>query len=228
MATIGQQLTSPESGWKRFDINPTQTEFSTYGNWTYIGNDTYSSYNKTRAFGQSPNGYRFNFVGSKLRIIAGTYSSRSKNIKVYIDGELRGTYSGNGTERYQILLYEISGLLYREHYVDISCSEAYSDYDAIDIDENGELKPYNDKFFKFLIKQNNQYYTIKSEFYPVGQDTLTKEIVDKYGSDSLTNFTNTFSTNSMLMTNGGVLGTGQQFSVDLNSEMLSLNNAIIE
>ncbi|MGY0372461.1 hypothetical protein [Clostridium sp. JNZ J1-5] len=81
---------------------------------------------------------------------------------------------------------------------------------------------------KYLIKQNNQYYTTKSEFYPIEQDTLTKEMIDKYGSDSLTNFTNTFSTNSALMTNGGVLGAGQQFSVDLNTEMLSLNNAIIE
>ncbi|HID0767959.1 TPA: hypothetical protein ACXDAZ_002488 [Clostridium botulinum] len=188
MATIGQQLLQPESGWRRYDINPLQTEFKTYGNWNYL---TDKGYNSTRAYGQAICGYKFNFVGDKLRIIAGTYGTRSSKIKVYIDGILVDTYSGNNIEKYCILLYEKTSLVFKEHYVKIECSDAYADYDAIDINENGELKPYNENPiipYKYLLKQNSNYYSIDNNYIDLGtinNDEELDNLINEYGYDDL-------------------------------------------
>lgn len=226
MAIVGQQLTLPEIGWKRYDDSDLNISYlnHTTGTGTSYWNNSCTMINS--------GGYaRFNFTGDKLRIIS--YMSFSQSIlSLYIDGIYIGdfnAYVGSGNA-IKILAFDIQNLENREHYVELKYNgtKTMITLDAIDIGEDSVLKPYNFSLPKYLIKQNNQYYTIKSEFYPIGQDTLTKEMVDKYGSDSLTNFTNTFSTNSRLMTNGGVLGAGQQFSVDLNGEMLSLNDVSIE
>lgn len=81
---------------------------------------------------------------------------------------------------------------------------------------------------KYFIKQNNQYYGIKYGFYNIKHDNLTTKIVNTYGSDTLDDIMKTYNTNSIVMTNNGILGNGQHFSSDLNDNILSLTNIITE
>ncbi|HEX2945404.1 MAG TPA: hypothetical protein VHT96_05575, partial [Clostridia bacterium] len=88
-ATVGQQLTSPEEGWRRYDNKDTKINY--IGNW----NKTFSSDSRFYCDGEywgldSTASFNFLFYGSKLRFIA--YSdaagSRSTNIEITIDGNI--------------------------------------------------------------------------------------------------------------------------------------------
>lgn len=174
MANIGDILISPESGWKRYsyedDVNmitfiPIISEWAkaTYG-WNIV-----STTNPI---------IEFNFTGTKFRYLVYTYTNRC-NINIYIDDILIGenvncTYI-NGTtmdNSKQTLVFEKIDLTDKEHFVKIvpynTSSSVYMFFNAIDIDENGELKTYNPNLNKYLIKQNSQYYSIKPEFYKNG------------------------------------------------------------
>ncbi len=76
MATIGEQLLQPESGWIRYD--------DTDKNISYIGNgwktDHDSHYSNTVG-----DKICFNFVGSKIRILVFTNNSHSKDVKIKIN-----------------------------------------------------------------------------------------------------------------------------------------------
>ena len=146
MATIGQVLTAPESGWKRYDADKSQYvsfdgDFRRYG--TVSG-----SYGSNVLFGSGSSKIYFNFVGTKLRLIDWVNIGRSNSVLIIIDGIERGTYdSSSSTQKWQVLDYEITGLENKEHSVQImadsSGSELVYTFDAIDIDESGELKPYS-------------------------------------------------------------------------------------
>lgn len=88
MATIGQQLLQPESGWKRYD--------DTDSNITYKNNatDIHSDYWNGSAMMINNGGWaRFNFIGTKLRII--TYVSPTQSIlSLYIDGKFINDFNG--------------------------------------------------------------------------------------------------------------------------------------
>ncbi|MCJ8172588.1 cell adhesion protein [Clostridium botulinum] len=143
MATIGEQLLQTESGWKRYD--------DTDSNITYIGikqivsGSKYSN-DSLMYFQPSENcTIKFNFIGSKIRLIDTMSSNRSSNMNIKID-DINYTfsdYSPNSID--QRLMFEKAGLLFKEHFVEISNNQKETVYglDAIDIDENGKLKPYN-------------------------------------------------------------------------------------
>lgn len=80
---------------------------------------------------------------------------------------------------------------------------------------------------KFIIQNGTDLYSINNSFYKIEQ-TPTKELFDKYGTDDLIPLTQTFNKNNILMNSDGVIGVGKQFSCDLNSEILSLNNINME
>lgn len=95
-----------------------------------------------------------------------------------------------------------------------------------------ELEIYNEviefQYKKYYLIQNNQnLYSINNSFYPVGQ-TPTKELFEKFGTDDLTPLTQTFNKNNILMQDDGTVGIGKQFSCDLNSEILSINEVNME
>ncbi len=145
MATLGEQLTAPETGWKRYD--DTDSNISYIGSWTRnTGADGKSLYNGTQIGStvSASGSIVFNFTGGKLRIIQQIYTNRSQSIQVTIDGIVCGTYSEYGNQKYQVLLYEINNLSDGEHWCEIkNISSGYFGLDAIDIDEKGELKPYS-------------------------------------------------------------------------------------
>ena len=149
MATVGEQLTAPESGWKRYDDRNT--------NITYIGTawatdsvsgeyDTTATYipQGTSVAIINASSVRFNFTGTSVRFIHSKYSQHSKTISYKIDGQLVGTADlYNSTMIRQILALEKTGLVNKEHFVEIYSGDGIRfDFDAIDIDETGELKPY--------------------------------------------------------------------------------------
>lgn len=137
MATLGQALTSPESGWRRHDN--TDSRIAYIGTWVsavetggYLNTHSYSNI--------IGNSFKFKFFGSKFRLIDWTYSDKSSNISVNIDGQDVGSFSEYGSSVAQALVYEKTSLLMANHVVIITNNtNKYLSLDAIDIDETGYL-----------------------------------------------------------------------------------------
>ncbi|ENK1243007.1 cell adhesion protein [Clostridium botulinum] len=168
MAAIGDQLLQPERGWKRYD--DTDSNISYVGDW---GNGSASAYYKDyrhECKNTSINSkIKFNFTGNKLLLLSSLYPGYSNKIEIKIDNSYIGHFSQDSstTNRNQHVCYVNTSLKDKEHCVEITKINKgnYSvDFilDAIDIDENGELKPYNENpyVYKYLIKQNNILYIL--------------------------------------------------------------------
>lgn len=142
MATIGGQLSTPESGWQRIDDAQEYFRFSG-NNWKITDNDA-NTYKGTAYYcdvNPSENKIEFSFYGTKLRIIDLLYNNRVNNVNVSIDGNVE-TYNPNSTSNvYQILLYEKTGLELGEHKCILSTTATTGTFslDAIDIDEDGHM-----------------------------------------------------------------------------------------
>lgn len=94
--------------------------------------------------------------------------------------------------------------------------------------EKFEKSPY-----KFLIKQNNQYYTIKPEYYSDGKfQPLTLEggeqpnenDYENFGFDDVNDLLTSQNTKVIQGTDMGVLGEGKYFEVELDNEIKKVNN----
>jgi hypothetical protein len=138
MATVGQQLPAPEAGWKRYDDNTPYFVHSS--SWTYYSGGSY--YGGGAWYTTSANQtLKFDFVGTKIRLIYPTFSNRSSNIKISIDGveEFFSEYSSSAA--YNVLVYEKTGLQNARHKVVITTTENSKEVgiDAIDIDSTGRL-----------------------------------------------------------------------------------------
>lgn len=143
MATVGQQLLSPEAGWRRYDDTDSRIVYAS-GSQTdlngvyYKGSVRYKDTNDLFA--------SFRFKGSKLRIIAPRGLVQTDNAVVTIDG-VNYTYNAYGTpETQQWLVYEITGLEDKNHVVTLTNSPQDGlarrhaiAIDAIDIDVTGYL-----------------------------------------------------------------------------------------
>ncbi|USL16433.1 hypothetical protein [Bacillus thuringiensis] len=139
MANIDDKLIQPEPGWKRFD--------DTHPDITYIGEkwvprDAFYYYNETftNRFGAADNApatVQFYFKGTGIRIIAPRYQSERPDVKVEIDGVLRGTYKGSDSKvnnaKYQLLVHETLGLEDRIHEIKLSVPGGDMAIDAFDI-----------------------------------------------------------------------------------------------
>lgn len=148
MATIGQQLTTPEAGWKRYDDSDLHINFINTNNtalWTkYQEIDCWQGGNYTAG----PTGtigakIRFRFNGTQLRIIArkgDTNWRYSSQIKITIDNEPFEIFSEYGSLLKQVIVYEKLNLLNGLHTVEIENLEDYAiNLDAVDINETGYL-----------------------------------------------------------------------------------------
>ena len=143
MATIGDQLSSPESGWKRYDNTDSRVSYT--GSWTHRttlsdNHNSTDSYTSTQS-----DKITFKFYGTKFRIISMFWSTFSNNVQVKVDNVINGTYSSRSSlNQYKILLYEIKDLDQEVHTVEIAKVDAtstdlYLDLDCIDIDDTGYL-----------------------------------------------------------------------------------------
>ncbi|MBO0575245.1 hypothetical protein EXQ42_10325 [Clostridium botulinum] len=184
MAIIGQQLLQPESGWRRYD--------DTDSNISYKNNtkDIHGDYWNGSAMMINNGGWaRFNFIGTKLRII--TYVSPTQSIlSLYIDGKFINDFNGVNPSQalLRVLAFDIQNLSNKEHHVVLNFKgdKKMIVLDAIDINENGELKPYNSD--KYLLKQNNNYYSINNNYIDLGKIDNNEELdnlIDEYGYNDL-------------------------------------------
>jgi F5/8 type C domain len=141
MATVGQQLTAPESGWKRYDNSHATMKyssgFSVHSSSNLYGGTQFQSnvYNAN---------YSFKFIGTKFRIIDALGPNRDKNVQVTVDGIVTGYYSAyqSSGDTFQVLVYELTGLEYGLHTVEvrkITQDSSYISMDCIDIDDTGRL-----------------------------------------------------------------------------------------
>ncbi|MFW5438512.1 cohesin domain-containing protein [Paenibacillus apiarius] len=137
-AKVGETLTKPEEGWKRYSYKSPQITYSGNG-WHEYGGIEYETTAKDAAF-------QFNFKGTSFRIISINYSSASDNIAVLIDGKEAGTLSLKGSSDYTARLkYEVDGLSDKEHSVQFINNKTgeYIILQGIDLPNAAELMPYN-------------------------------------------------------------------------------------
>lgn len=139
---IGSQLTTPDEGWKRYD-NSSAMKYEGLG-WvsaigdatTYAGTGHYVPLN-----GASSNSIEFNFYGTKLRIIDLYWTNRVNNVTIDIDGKVSTWNPNNPANKYQILVFEASGLEKGLHKVKLSTTSLSGTFslDAVDIDLDGRM-----------------------------------------------------------------------------------------
>lgn len=170
MATIGQVLTQPESGWKR--IEETDVAFAYEGNWGSRSNSAYSGGSqKTQSNTVLKNKIKFKLYGTKIRIISSLYPTYTPKVKITINGK-EDYYSLQGTQNNIVLVYEKTNLPLGLHYIEIEKMEngGYdSDFywDAIDIDSTGYIADTNYSIKKLAIKS-----LTTDEHYSFSDNTL--------------------------------------------------------
>ncbi|WP_342530099.1 Ig-like domain-containing protein [Lysinibacillus sp. FSL M8-0216] len=146
-AVVGSRLLKPEIGWKRYDDSNLKIKYlgdvyKTQNDLYY--NSGYTSFSLKHPFNNELNGIKFNFTGTKIRLI-GLKSSvyRSSNIVIEIDGVIE-RFNQTGVDTKMALVYEKTGLTDMQHSVSIYADDKTSkvgtdnsiryDLDAIDID----------------------------------------------------------------------------------------------
>lgn len=149
MATIGQQLTAPETGWKRFDDIDYRFRYQGSG-WSYQAPADVTPYNYGKTHHQTStigDKLVFRFSGTSLRVIArASATGRASRVKITIDGESNYYTEVMSSSVLQCLVFEKTGLTSGTHMVTIESTESGTvTFDAIDIDNVGELLPLSDK-----------------------------------------------------------------------------------
>lgn len=146
-ATVGQQLTQPEDGWKRYDDTDSKIQYSQ----EFINTTDGGCYNETLHYttNKSNGTISFKFYGTKLRIINPLYLGYSDKIQITIDGISDYYTETTSKSALQMLLYEKTSLPLAIHTVNITKIDNGSfsaDFhlDAIDIDKDGYLLSSNE------------------------------------------------------------------------------------
>ncbi|MBT2284661.1 discoidin domain-containing protein [Paenibacillus polymyxa] len=147
MATVRDQLTAPESGWKRYDDAEPFISYTgfTQRNTTVTG--AYQGKSSYNANGSTIGEVLFSFVGTKVRIISSsTNQYRAESVSISIDGEMEMFTARTTENQVQTLVYERKNLPYGRHTVRIfdfkgitNAGAAAFGLDAIDIDSDGYL-----------------------------------------------------------------------------------------
>ncbi|MCM3273305.1 hypothetical protein [Paenibacillus elgii] len=134
-ATVGQELKTPEAGWKRYESNDQKVLQS--GTWTLVSNANHSNgaYLWSSSAGSS---LSFKFYGSKMRLITAMATDRNTLAQVTVDGTVYSYSEYKNTVQYQTLVFELAGLSTGPHTVKIS-AVGLTSLDAIDIDDTGYL-----------------------------------------------------------------------------------------
>ncbi|AVP64193.1 hypothetical protein [Clostridium sporogenes] len=241
---LGNVYLVPEQGWSRINndnenfqyINMSKKVYSDKTNF-YLG-DVHFSQDLTKY-----SAVKFNIVGSQFRLLNQIYTGegRNMNLGIIIDGVTIKHSSPLGQINGHACYYESPIFDDKEHSIIIEhfgTDEGYISFDIVDIADNGIIKRYNPHILKkYLIKQNNQYYTIKSEFYKngnyksiaelEGKEILTEHDFETYGIDDLNLLTKTMDTQDVKGTDKGSLGNGKYFEIILNNFIKTINSQLI-
>ncbi|MCF7755551.1 hypothetical protein KQ941_13950 [Paenibacillus xylanexedens] len=157
MATVGDQLLNPESGWQRVDDANKSIKYN--GNWLSVTGDPNTYAGTAHYFtlsGATTNSIEFYFYGTKLRIIDMYWSNRVNNVTVELDGVISSYNPNNSTNKYRVIVFERLNLQYGFHKVKLTTTSTSNNFslDAIDIDSNGEIVS---GLNKFLISSGDEY-----------------------------------------------------------------------
>lgn len=134
MAKVGDVITTPEAGWKRYLARTSIIQYDS--SWSLnAGVDMISSVPGAVT--------KFHFMGTKLRILVYSWGNRS-DMTISIDGGAPVTFKGNaGVSAENTLAYEITGLQAGRHSVEIknaaTTNSTYATLQSIDIDDSGRL-----------------------------------------------------------------------------------------
>lgn len=162
MASIGQQLNSPEAGWKRYTFTNTFIKFT--GNWSNNANYDMISPNRGDTV-------QFKFFGTKLRILVYSWSNRS-DMSISIDGGAPITFHGYlGVNQTNTLAFEQTGLTNGMHTVVITNlgTNTYATFTAVDIDSNGVLMHLSEQTDVTKMKIGDR---IRAEYTVLRQNTV--------------------------------------------------------
>lgn len=138
MVQVGQALTTPESGWRRYDDSDIRIRY--VGSWTvstFAGNHK-GAYRTGTGVG---NKYRFRFYGTKFRLICYSRPTSTNNVSIVIDDTIPEVVSfAHPISTYQVVVYEKLNLQEAAHIVEVITNTS-SEFllDAIDIDADGYL-----------------------------------------------------------------------------------------
>ncbi|MGN6712340.1 hypothetical protein [Anaerocolumna jejuensis] len=145
-ATTGQQLTSPEAGWQRFNDSNNLIKFT---NFNFAHTSQSGNFNGDLSYSTNSNSkVEFSFYGTKLRIIGqyNTTTYRSDGLVITID-DVPYYYNELGNSMLsQIVEFEKSNLEARIHNVTITRKTSdtkFMTFDAVDIDDSGYLVSIN-------------------------------------------------------------------------------------
>lgn len=186
MATVGQQLTLPESGWKRIDNSDLLITYS--GTWANVTGSNY--YNSTFAWTSDLNAnIKFNFTGTRLRLIGVNDALYSNDITIVIDNVTykMSQYKSSGTT-HQVLLFDVNSLADVEHSVVISYSDKRMSLDAVDIDSTGLLKSYSSIVYKkkaLIFNEATYKYYLNKDWVDTVSPVSGQDYLD-HGMDDIT------------------------------------------
>lgn len=139
-ATVGQQLTTQEDGWRRYDDKASGFQ---YTNFTNPRAEQPGNYQGTISYSNDKNPtIDFKFYGTKLRIITQTYYMREASNTILIDGVSYSYSELTQSLNYQIIVFEKNDLPLGIHSISISKTSPGNQnltLDAIDIDATGYM-----------------------------------------------------------------------------------------
>ena len=135
---LNQRSPVPDDTWRRFADD---SHITRIGTWNWSASGSYYNNGMWTSSTNDPNRrMSFKFIGSKMRLISYAGPSWAGIGTVKIDGINQGTFTHiRSTEQYQTLLYEITGLDYKEHTVEIWSDLGVFGVNAIDIDKDGRI-----------------------------------------------------------------------------------------
>ncbi|MHB0879967.1 bacterial surface protein [Paenibacillus sp. SEL1] len=138
-AVVGESLTSPEEGWNRYDDTDSHIQYEGNG-WFKSTNGTFYNGSETLTNDNNEKFIKFNFTGTKIRLITTVSIWKTQNYTLTLDGVEYPYTQYNKKSAFQAISFEKTGLPQGEHTLIIKTNGAIG-MDAFDID--GVLKTYN-------------------------------------------------------------------------------------
>ena len=211
MATIGEQLLQPETGWQRYKVDNTKIIYT--GNFIY--DDTtpsckmcYGGFQKYST--KIGNSITFYFSGNKLRLCFLQITDRG-DVGIVVNNMEQILYNLKGEQKYTTLAYNCEKLNSYNKVTITHISGTYMTLECIDIDKNGVLltKEEYDKLtsINYLIKENSIYKNLsedKSNLIEISSDDISSILENKNGIIDLNDivpFIPTLSKNWSLISN---------------------------
>ena len=232
MATIGQELTTPEARWKR--IGHSDSKFLYSGNWFIVTNSGY--YNGSQKGTVTLNGkISFTFTGTKLRIITDANTDHSSNIKITIDGQ-SDNFSICSSACHQRLSYEKTGLSAQVHTVELVNLEnkgfGFSGIDVADIKSPSNLIAAagdSQVTLSWTAVDGATSYTVKRSTTSGGTYTTIASNVSgtSYVDTSVTNGTTYFYVVTAVTANGESVNSNEASATPMATIVAPTGNALL-